>query len=123
MAIGDRIQQVAGVGGSGARAIVGDAQVSQTALGNSQATAFQLTAVHTHFSTVAASTGAVVQSNLNAGDEVTVVNAGANALSVYPPVGGAFNGLAANTAISVPINKAIIVKCLSPTIFLSNLSA
>jgi hypothetical protein len=35
-----------------------------------------------------------------------VLNAGANALSLYPPVGGKLNAAATNAAVSVAVGKA-----------------
>lgn len=102
-----------GVGASAglASAVNGAMLLSQTALGNSQATAFALTVSVTEFTTVAASTGAILQgttTRVRQGDPVTVVNNGANALSVYPPVGFKIGTAATNAALSVPAGKSAI---------------
>jgi hypothetical protein len=78
-----------------------------TATGSTQATGYAMSTDTAVFTTVAASTGAVLPGSTLAqpGDEVVVANLGANALSVYPPVGGAINSLAANTALSVAAGK------------------
>jgi hypothetical protein len=75
-----------------------------TATGNSQATALPLLSSFSIFSTVAASTGAVLPPAGGQGDYF-IYNGGANALTVYPSLGQSINGLALNTGVSIPINK------------------
>jgi len=53
------------------------------------------------FGTVASSTGAIFAQAYGACDMVTVINAGANALTVYPASGGAINGGSTNAGVSV----------------------
>lgn len=77
------------------------------AAGTTQATAAAITADLTVFSTVAASAGAILPAPSAAGaDDFFVVNAGANALAVYPPVGHKINAGATNAAVSVPVGKS-----------------
>lgn len=76
-----------------------------TATGANQAGALALTSTFSIFGTVAASTGVVCSGNKNS----IIVNGGANALSVYPPLGAAINGAAANAALSVPAGKAVLL--------------
>lgn len=78
-----------------------DRQLGQTALGNSQATAFPLIATTTQFTTTAGGTGCIPSSKSDIGDEYQIVNFGANALAVYPPLGGTLNGGAANASVNV----------------------
>jgi hypothetical protein len=72
-----------------------------TATGSTQATALSLISNFSIFGTVAASTGALL-----AAREGIVVNGGANALTLYPPVGGNINGGATNAGVSVPAGKS-----------------
>lgn len=74
-----------------------------TAQGNSQATGLNLPGLYNVFSTVAASTGAVLPFAPSGGEdtEVMVRNGGASALSVYPPVNYKINNGATNAAVSV----------------------
>lgn len=98
----------AGLSAGQASAVNGDAQIGQTALGNSQATAFALSTSTTEFTTVAASTGAVLPAmgkRVGGGDVLAVINQGANALSVYPPVGFKIGLAATNAAVSVASGK------------------
>lgn len=88
-----------------AQAIVGDVANALTAAGSTQGTALKLSAVNNIVTTAAASTGVQVPAMLQ-GDSVTVVNLGANALSVYPVTGGTIQGGAANAAFSVPTLKS-----------------
>jgi len=74
---------------------------SLTATGSNQATALQLSAQCNTFSTVAASTGAQLPV---ANAQISVVNYGANALSLYPASGDQIDNNATNAAISVPPN-------------------
>ena len=79
-----------------------------TAAGTNQATATAL-AAPTFFaspatfvvSTVASGTGVVLPAAI-AGMDITVVNAGANPLLVYPATGGSIDGAAANAPMSIP---------------------
>lgn len=77
------------------------------ALGNSQATALPIQAVFNQFATVAASTGAILPAGLSRNQEIVIRNGGANALSVYPPVGGAINGGTVNAALSVGAGTSV----------------
>ena len=77
-----------------------------TATGSTQATALLVTSELSLFGTVAASTGAILPLNAEPGDELVVVNGGANALSVYPQTGATINGGSANAAFSVAAGKS-----------------
>jgi hypothetical protein len=81
------------------QATIGDAATGLTAAGSTQATALAITSDISVFSTVGASTGAILPSTLGACDLV-VFNGGANALAVYCPVGGTMNGTS-NGSVSV----------------------
>nr|WP_314859322.1 hypothetical protein [uncultured Undibacterium sp.] len=103
-----------------AAALEGDWATAVTATGATQATAVLLTADTTMFSTVAASTGAVLRPVV--GRQI-VFNGGANALLVYPPVGGKVNALATNAGFSQAAGK--VAEFVSPdgVIFIALLSA
>lgn len=73
--------------------------------GATQATATAIVSDITSFTTVAASTGAILPVPQFAGDSHVVANWGANALSLYPPVGHSANNGAANAAVSVAAGK------------------
>jgi len=101
-------------------AIVGDIDLGPapftgaTATGATQATAYQITAVNTKFGTVAAGTGAILPpaTVTSPGDELVVANFGANALTLYPAVGGTIDNGAANASVSIAANGTKIFKCL-----------
>ena len=76
-----------------------------TATGSTQADALLLLREVSVFGTVAASTGAILHTTAEPGDEVQVFNGGANALAVYPQTGAVINAGAANAAFSVPAGK------------------
>jgi hypothetical protein len=82
-----------------------------TSAGTNQATGFLITNEYSEFGTVAASSAAVLPTNaqvplgLSPGDVLVVVNLGANALLVFPPVGGFINALAVNVSLSVAAGK------------------
>jgi hypothetical protein len=44
--------------------------------------------------------------------DVIIMNAGAAAMNLFPAVGDLINALSANTAISVPIGKLAIARCI-----------
>jgi hypothetical protein len=113
-----------------AAAISGNIQPSQTAAGTTQATAFAITANYTSFSTVAASTGAVLPivsatPGLAAqqGDEYEVYNLGANALLVYPGLGASIQTGTTNAGFSVPAAKAAKFVLLNTLVWGVTLSA
>jgi predicted enzyme related to lactoylglutathione lyase len=89
-----------GLSGLATQAIMGTTLLGQTATGTNQATAFFLSDDTTVFTTVGSGTGALLPSGV-ANDSYWVYNNGANALAVYPPVGGAVNYGTVNAAFSV----------------------
>lgn len=121
-------RQMMGVGTPPAQAsaITGSVQLGQTALGSSQATAFAITAAITEFTTTAASTGAILPATGGiavAGDRFTIVNLGAQTLSVYPAVGFAISGGSTNAAFSVATLKTADFICRGDGSYFALLSA
>lgn len=90
-----------------AQAIVGDVANNLTAAGTTQANALALSAVNNIVTTTAASTGVRLPAT-QPGDSVIVANLGANALLVYPVVGGAIQTGATNAGFSVPTLKTAV---------------
>lgn len=104
----------AGLSAIQAQAIQGLPANTLTATGAAQATALPLAGDINRFTTVAAATGALLPA-MNAGDSLVVVNAGANALLLYPPVGGAINSVAVNGSYSIATaTPTCIVFCITP---------
>lgn len=94
-----------------AQALNGVGQASQTATGSTQATAFAITTCSTEFTTVAASTGAILPAtglNVSTGDVLAVFNQGASTLTVYPPVGFKIGLAATNAGVSVASGKSAL---------------
>lgn len=101
-----------------------------TSAGTTQAGATLIQHEFAEFGTVGASSGARLPTpaeigGLQAGDNVVVANNGANALLVYPPVGGKIGTAAANAALSIPAGKAakFFVSVASPLNWVAILSA
>lgn len=101
-----------GVGFSGgqATALSGFGTLGATATGTNQATGYAVTNDITEFTTVAASTAAVLPAPTGGlapgfGDTFVIVNKGANSLSVFPPVGFQINSAGANTAVALAAGK------------------
>ena len=92
-----------------------DVATGLTATGTNQATAYEVTTAKAAFSTVAASTGAVLDDQAAPGDTQMIYNGGANALTVYPPSGAKINGLATNAGMLLATNTACEFYCLSTT--------
>ena len=92
-----------------------DVATGLTATGTNQATAYEVTTAKAAFSTVSASTGAVLDNQAVGGDEQMIYNGGANALTVYPPSGAKINGLATNAGMLLATNTACEFFCLSST--------
>lgn len=112
-----------GLSAINAQAIQGTVANALTATGSTQGTALALGADLNRFTTVAASTGAILPA-MNPGDNMQVFNGGANALLVYPPVGGTINALAANAGYSVAAATPFCeVYCVNPTTYIARQSA
>lgn len=94
-----------GLSAVAATAVNGTTVTSVTAAGTTQATATPLAATNNFIGTAAASSGVILPFG-NAGDTVFVYNGGANAVTVYPPLGGTINNLSANTGLSVATLKS-----------------
>lgn len=82
-----------------------------TATGTTQATALLVTTEYFEVGTAPASSGVILPTpqqvgGLQPGDRFTVVNHGANALTVYPPVGGKIANGATNAGVSLAAGKA-----------------
>jgi hypothetical protein len=104
----------------------GFATTGATATGASQGTAYVLQNEYTVFTTVAAATGAILPApavGIVPTDALFVANNGANALTVYPPVGGAIGTAAVNTGVSVPANKTAFFVALSGGNYVASVSA
>lgn len=107
-----------------ADAVVGSVATGLTAAGSAHTDALALAADINVVGTTAASTGVKLMTKLSLGDEVVVVNLGANALAVYPPTGGTINGGSANAALSVAAGKTGRFICTaSPLTFVGSVSA
>lgn len=122
MALQQRIV-TGGTSGTAAAALAGTVANTLTATGTTQATALALPADVNRFTTVGANSGTILPA-MNPGDQVEIFNGGANALSVYPPVGGAINAVAANSAYSVATaTPYVLVRCVTPLQYLALQSA
>lgn len=100
-----------------------DVSTGLTAAGTNQGTAYESTSAKNAFSTVAAGTGTVLDSEARGGDTQMIYNGGANALTVYPPSGAKINGLATNAGMLLATNTACEFYCLSTTQWTGILSA
>jgi hypothetical protein len=106
---------VAGMSATEAAASVGTSSFSLTAITGGQSAAAILGADQNRFATVPSGGGCILPA-MNPGDSIIVVNAGANALALYPPVGGQINALGTNTAYSILTTTPFCtVNCFSPT--------
>jgi hypothetical protein len=91
---------------------VGDVANNLVAAGTTQLNATPFFAAMNVFRTVPASAGGILRFDLGPGDEQEVSNYGANALSVYPPVGGSIANAAVNTAFSLATNTTARFRCI-----------
>src|SRR3990167_3269581 len=83
-----------------------DVATGLTAAGTTQGTAYESTSAKNAFTTVAAGTGTILDSDAAPGDSQMIYNGGANALTVYPPSGAQINALGANNGMILPIRTA-----------------
>lgn len=109
----------AGISAVAAAAINGDTAFGLVATGSTQATALPLPAANNQIATTAASTGVLLPPG-SAGDELFVMNSGANALLVYAPTGATING---GASLSVPTLKSAYIVYLSATLIGAIVSA
>lgn len=116
-------KNLCGLSAGMAQAILGQAAKNVTATGStSQNGSYPLGVGITHFSTVAANTGARLPA-MNAGERCVIFNSGASTLLVYPDFGAAINGLSANAAFSVASGKGAIFEAIDAKLALAILSA
>lgn len=106
---------VAGMSAAAAAASQGTSANLLTATGTTQGTAATLGADQNRFTTVPASSGCILPA-MNPGDSIVVVNAGANPLALYPPVGGQINALGNNAAYSIATTTPFCtINCFTTT--------
>ena len=108
----------AGVAAGLANVLLGDVQDSMTAAGTSQSDAQNIGAAIARFTTVASGAGAILPAG-SVGDELLIINAGANALSLYPPIGHAINAGATNAAFSIPTASSTGFKRVSNLLWIA----
>lgn len=113
----------AGLSAVQCQAIQGTAVNNLTATGTTQGTALPLPADVCKFTTVAASTGAIIPP-CNGADSGSVFNGGASALLLYPPVGGKINGLGTNAGYSIAAATPYCDwYCVDPLTYIASQSA
>lgn len=111
-----------GMHGGLATEICGRVANTLTATGTTQTDALLLPATVNVFTTTASGTGARLPPfEVSAG--FIVANLGANALLLYPPVGGTINGGAANAAVSIAAGKTAQVWVASGTAAIAQIGA
>lgn len=93
----------------------GASNTAQTTAGTTQATAARM--IGDHVSVPSAGNGeGVILHSANASDWFTVANEdAADSFFLYPPVGAAFNGKAANAPLTMPPGSAALFVFTSPT--------
>jgi len=111
MAIAARIA-AAGLPPAAAQAINGEVATGLKALGKSQGTALHVGAAVMVLEDVAAGSGVVLPDNASPTDSYVIYNGGANAVNVYPPLGGFLNNLAANAPVILASTKAANFVCV-----------
>jgi hypothetical protein len=111
------------VPGPARQAQVGIPNINRTATGSTQATALQVQTDFEVYSTVAASTGCILPSNMSVADQGWIFNHGASSLSVYPPVGGKISTGATNAAFAVAAGKGFFWICIDNLNFGGTVSA
>lgn len=105
--------QIAGVSDSLASAIMGEVAPGLTATGTTQATAFRINTDVAKFTNVVANTGAILPVASHKLDVVEVINAGGDALLIYPALGEQIGSSSSNTPISIASGSAITLRKVS----------
>lgn len=104
---------------SSATATLGEVEGPVTAAGTTATDAFQLTGAQVNIGTAAASTGVKLPPT-ESGASVTIMNSGANTVTVYPQTGSTINGAA---SVTIATTKARIFFATSGTTWFSLLGA
>jgi hypothetical protein len=90
-------------------------KTGMAAAGTNQATATILTNnTHHEFTTVGASTGALLPVGLLP-SEISVYNDGSNTLAIYPPVGGSIDGGTTNASVSLAAGSGVTFWASTPS--------
>lgn len=76
-----------------------------------QAGATPVTACIARFTTVGGPGYSALLPNAFGGMQITVANAGANSINLFPAVGEQINALGVNTAFSIPVGKSAVLSC------------
>lgn len=105
-----------------ADAIQGGVNSTISAAGTTQGTATAITTSNNFITTAAASSGVILPASQQ-GDWLIIYNGGANAVTVYPPVGAKINGIATNGGMSLGTNTNCIYFFYSATQVVAHLSA
>lgn len=96
--------------------INGDTVQGVTATGTTQATAAICPADHVEVTVVTASNRGVILTESAFGHIKSVINADSTeTLFIYPWVGAAINGQAANLYLALPPGRGALFMCMSPT--------
>lgn len=104
----------AGTSSTAAKAAVGTVGFGLTSTGSTQVTAYELKHGVNVFVNVAANTGAILNSNMEVGESVCVINGTGTALNLYPSADADIDGAATNAAIVIAgSGRAIVVKVAS----------
>lgn len=113
-----------GVSAGMAQALNGQVNPTITASSTqTQAAGTALTASNNVVTTVTTSGDAVTLPNAMIGDSVDILNLGANACTVFPPVGSRINQLSTNTGFTLAPNTAVILQKFTATRWMAFLSA
>ncbi len=105
-----------------AQAINGQVNSAVSAAGSTITDATDLTSSINVVTTVASGAGVQLPAAM-VGDEVEILNLGANVLTIYPDAGSSINQVAANTGISLGTNTAIKLRKYTSTKWAGFLSA
>lgn len=97
----------AGLPVSAINALSGSRSTAVTAAGGTQATATALNSSINIVTTCAIGANGVILPSFDVADTITVVNATAANLSVYPPVGGAISGASTNIPLTMAPNTKV----------------
>jgi len=111
-----------GLSAGTSKAINGQVNSAVSAAGTTQTDATALTTSISVITTAAASTGVRLPA-CEIGDEVDILNLGANTLTVYPDSGARINAVATNGGVSLATNTAMKIRRFTSTRWMAYLSA
>lgn len=118
-----RAMMSSGLSSGAAKSVVGAVGFELTSSGLTQDAAYEMVHGVNVFTSVFASTGTILNSEMEVGESVLIINATGNDLKVYPTVGADIDGATTNTAITLAASGRCIITKVASDVYASFVGA